>query len=114
MTNQDRKLFVVCEGVAYAPEEAPEWLNQNNWMCDWMFVGAYSEDDAVAVAEAVDEASNQRRGRAYNKADNIMNLRAKILREEEMSPVEIYRTQGGRINSERLQFNQDWIKIRAK
>lgn len=43
-------LFVVCEGEAYSLNDAPGWLNQSNWLCDWTFIGAYSPEEAIAVA----------------------------------------------------------------
>ncbi|MGL5923752.1 hypothetical protein [Chroococcidiopsis sp.] len=105
------QVFVVCEGNAFSIEDSPGWLNQDNWMCDWIFVGAFSGLEAVAVAAAVDKASASRHGRIYTKVLAIQEKRQKLLSKEVMPPASIYATQGGGMNSENLQFNQGWVKI---
>ncbi len=111
INKENLQLFVVCEGVAYSIEYAPKWLNQDNWMCDWIFVGAYSQDEAIAVATVVDDLSNKRQGRIYTKASSIREIRGRLLGEDAMTPASIYATQGNSVNSERLQFNQGWVTI---
>lgn len=105
----DLQVFVVCEGDVYSVESAPVWLNQNNWLCEWIFVGARSPDEALAVAAVVDEKGNKRIGRVYTKVLSLRDIRSRILDLEDMTPSQIYKTQGNRVNSKRLQFNQGWV-----
>jgi hypothetical protein len=112
MTGKNKnQVFVVCEAEAFEIENAPVWLNQDNWMCDWIFVGATSKSNAIAVAAVVDEMRNKRKGRTSAKAENIMAIRGRIMEEDVMTPRTIYATQGNSVDSERLQFNQGWVVI---
>jgi hypothetical protein len=104
-------LFVVYEGKAYSIEDAPPGLSQDNWMCDWIFVGATDPITAVRVAAVVDDFASRHVGRIYQKASNIKMIRDQILNESLMPPKVIYETQGNKVNSVRLQFNQGWVKI---
>lgn len=109
--NENINTYVVCEGEVYAIDAAPKWLCQDNWMCDWMFVGAYSPAEAVAVASVVCDACNKRTGRIAGKGMEIMNKRSRIFNEDRMTPAQIYATQGNKVDSNNLVFRQGWVKI---
>ena len=100
------QVYVICEGVAYTVSEAPAWLNQDNWLCDWIFVGACTPEDAVKIAAIVDSSVS---GRVYGKTLNIRDTyKQKILDEEAMSPLQIFESIPAP-NSNAMVYRQGWI-----
>jgi len=106
---KELNVYVVAEGDVFTLGNCPDVLNQDNWLSDWVFVGAHSAPEALAVARVVDEMSNKRKGRIYTKMLNQREIRNRLLGADSLSPSEIHQSQG-RLH---LQFNQGWVKIQC-
>lgn len=109
------KTFVVYEGEAYLLEYlagfVAKYCTQDNWLSDWIFVGAKSPQDAVKVASVVDDLGTKRQGRIYTKLANIRdNWQAPLLGEDSMGPTQIM-AKIKEENQSTLVFRQGWVTI---
>jgi hypothetical protein len=115
INESELKTFVVYEGEAYLLEYlaglAAKYCTQDNWLSDWIFVGAKSSEDAVKVAAVVDDFGSKRQGRIYTKLDNIReNWQSPLLGEEAMGPTQIMAGTKEQ-NQSTLVFRQGWVTI---
>jgi hypothetical protein len=115
INESELKTFVIYEGEAYLLERlagfAEKYCNQDNWLTDWIFVGAKSAEDAIKVATIVDEAGTKRQGRIYTKLANIRdNWQAPMLSDEVHSPAQIMARMKEE-NRSTLVFRQGWVAI---
>lgn len=114
INESELKTFVVYEGEAYLLSIGglvAKYCNQDNWLTDWIFVGAKSAEDAVKVAAVVDDLGSKRQGRIYTKLANIRdNWRSPLLKEDAMCPTQIM-SKIKEENQSTLVFRQGWVTI---
>lgn len=101
----DVNTYVVAEGDVYPIESAPNYLNENGWLSDWIFVSAESPEKALEVAQKVDSAWVNRRGRVFSKLCRLLEVQNNLLSEnkEWRSPLEIYNVVSSCV------FNQSYV-----